>query len=665
MTMAEHVLSILIKALGTGKATKDLKGIDLAVAHIGATARAGLGAAAGNIAKIGAVAAVGLSAAIKTGIDDLAALENATTAVDGAIKQMGQAGQLTSAQVATWANDIEKNIGAAFDDKAITSATATLIRFGSVTPKNLQKAMTVMTDLAAKTGDVDSAASLLAKALADPEHAAGRLARAGVVLTDVQKKQIKALVDAKKPEQAQAMLLDLIAEKTKGAAAATQGPYQRALSVLKDVSEDARKALAEGFLPILERVSAFLSKKLADPKTLDDIRSFGQGLAGAFDKVLGFAEKVPWDTIKDSMALAGQGAKFILDAFTAMPPWVQTAILTGWGLNKLTGGAVSGIIGELGKGLIKGVLGMNAGVVNINAGVVNGAGGGVGAAAGTGLLGGLGSLITKAVGVGLVGAGIAGISAGTGMGGPAGAAVAAGGGAATIGGAAILLGPIGAIAASIGVVGQTLFQVRDNSAHMGQDIATGIATQIGGGAKIGDLQTSLAAVDQGINDIQANPLNVLVAGDALDQLRAQHTILTQQIQQQAAQSVGTINSLGLINDHMTDLKTATSSGLNAIDDRAEQIRSATASGLSSLAGKLADDISATRAGTQAMTVASTAAGAAAAKGGYAAASAIKDKDLSFNLKTVIPVTNNISVSGRDIVHQTTTFSRAGGILVPS
>ncbi len=59
--------------------------------------------------------------------------------------------------------------------------------------------------------------------------------------------------------------------------------------------DNAKKALAEGFLPILERVSTFLKNKLADPAVLAQIRSFGQGLADAFDKVLSFAQKVPWE----------------------------------------------------------------------------------------------------------------------------------------------------------------------------------------------------------------------------------------------------------------------------------------------------------------------------------------------------------------------------------
>lgn len=386
--MAERELSILVRAKGALQAARDIGRVDASVSRlgkVGTIAGKGIGSAIGNIAKLGLVAGAGLGAAVKSGINDLAALEDATTTVDGAIKALGLTGQITSRQVATWANDIESDIGAAFDDKAITSAAGTLLRFGSVTPKNLRPAMVVMTDLAAKTGDVDSAASLLAKALADPTKAAGKLARMGIVLTKSQQDQIKALVKAGKTEQAQAVLLDAITEKTKGAAAATQGPYRRALSILADVSEDAKKALAEGFLPILEKVAGFLSKKLADPKVIDDIRTLGKGLADGFDKALSAAAKIPWGTIGDSMKLAGAGAKAALDLFTNLPPWVQTAVITGWGLNKLTGGAVGGIVGELGKGLIKGVLGMNAGVVNINAAVVNGGGGGIpGAVAGAG-----------------------------------------------------------------------------------------------------------------------------------------------------------------------------------------------------------------------------------------------------------------------------------------
>jgi hypothetical protein len=371
---------------GIQSAFKDIGSLETRLGRIGQHVQSGIKSAGANLAKIGLVAGAGLGVAIKSGLDDLAELESAVTSVDGAIEALGLQGQVTGKQIAGWANDIERDIGAAFDDKAITQAATTLLRFGKVTPKNLKPALEVMTDLATKTGSVDSAASLLAKALADPEKAAGKLARTGVILTKQQQDQIKAMVKAGDVAGAQALILDTLAESTKGAAAASQGPYQRALSILADVSEDAKKALAEGFLPVIEKVAKVLGEKLADPAVIADIRGMGQGLAGALDKAFDFATKIPWSTVGDAMKLAGQGAKAALGFFTSLPPWVQTAVITGWGLNKLTGGALGGIIGELGKGLVKGVLGMNAGVVNARAGVVNVAGGigGAGAAGAAG-----------------------------------------------------------------------------------------------------------------------------------------------------------------------------------------------------------------------------------------------------------------------------------------
>ena len=56
-----------------------------------------------------------------------------------------------------------------------------------------------------------------------------------------------------------------------------------------------------------------------------------------------------------------------------MPEWAQAFLIGGLAATKLP--VIGGRASELGKGLIKGVLGMKAGVVNINAGVVNGGGG--------------------------------------------------------------------------------------------------------------------------------------------------------------------------------------------------------------------------------------------------------------------------------------------------
>ncbi len=408
---AKLVASLTLDAKGFQSGVKEaqssLGGLEGTIGNIGRKAGQGLQSLTRNVALLGVAAAGGIAVAVKGGLSDLAALETSITSVDGAIKQLGLTGQLTGAQVADWANDIERDIGAAFDDKEITAAANTLLRFGKVTPKNLKQALVVMTDLAAKTGDVESAATTLAKALADPAKAAGKLAKQGIVLTKAQQETIKAMVEQNDIAGAQQVILDELAKTTGGAALASQGKYARSIAVLNDVAEDARKALAEGFFPVIEKVSLMLSKGLADPKFVNALREFGTTLAGGLDDLISVATKLPWATIGDSLKLAGTGAKIVLDAFVALPPWVQTAVLTGWGLNKLTGGAFTGIIGELAKGVIvpalKGALGIQAAQVNITAANVTGVGGGTGTGPAGGLAGKLAPAAALASGVVILG----------------------------------------------------------------------------------------------------------------------------------------------------------------------------------------------------------------------------------------------------------------------
>jgi hypothetical protein len=381
---------------GVAGAMGSVDALESRVGQIGAHVSQGLKTAGHNIG-VGILEAGRLiTLGIKQGLDSLSTLESAVTSVDGAIEQMGLTGKVTGDQIAGWANEIEGATQAAFDDKDITAATAALIRYGHTAPANVRPAMVVMTDLAAKTGDVSSASQLLAKALADPEKAAGKLAKAGVILTAQQQDQIKALQDAGDAAGAQRVLLEALAKVTGGAAAASVGKYGDAQNLLKDTLEDVERALAVGFLPLIEKVSTMLRGKLADQSFLDKVEGFGRGLADALGQALDAAEKLPWGAIGDAMKLAGEGAKAALDLFTGLPPWVQTAVLTGWGLNKLTGGALGGIAGEIGKGIFGGMGGfLSRGSTPANPVFVQGALTGPG---GAGAGGGVGGLITGIAG---------------------------------------------------------------------------------------------------------------------------------------------------------------------------------------------------------------------------------------------------------------------------
>ena len=178
------------------------------------------------------------------------------------------------------------------------------------------------------------------------------------------------------------------------------------LSRLKALARDAGITIGSKLLPkltpIAERMVAFLEAHQPE------LEKFGDDLASAFDRAAEFAGQIPWESVGSGLKVAADWARRLMDVFLGLPPEVQGTIVALAGLNKLTGGAVSGIVGELGKGLIKGVLGMTAGVVNINAGVVNGGGPGApvpGGGAGAGA-GGKPGIVIPTIGAATAGVGI-------------------------------------------------------------------------------------------------------------------------------------------------------------------------------------------------------------------------------------------------------------------
>jgi hypothetical protein len=426
-----------------------------------------------------------LTSSVTEGLGSLAELEDATTQADGAIARAGKTGKVTATQIAQWANEIETNVQAAFDDKAIVSATSTLIRYGDVTSRNIKPAMKVMTDLAAKTGSVESASTLLAKALADPTKAAGKLARAGVILTKKQQEQIKAFTEAGEKGKAQHVILAALAKVTRGDAANSAGKYRDTLNLMADASEDAKKALAEGFFPVIQRVSSKITELANDPATIQRLRDFGSTLAGAFDKAIDVAEGIDWKSMGDGLKVAYDWSSKLFGAFMSAPAEVKGLIIGLAGLTKLTGGAPIKFALDLGKDALSGVFGhfFERGSSPAN------------------------PLFVTA----------------SGLGGAAGAAGAAGGGMSKL--SKVFLGAE-AIAGLAAVVATQQAVSAQNSA-----IAADIHSALNSGLAIktpAELQTALDGVNQGIADISSNPLNVLVAGSALDELRAMRAAIVRE-----------------------------------------------------------------------------------------------------------------------------------------
>jgi len=379
---------------------------------IGGIAQKGVGNAIRNIERLGVVAGVALTAAITAGVRSLGVLQRTNAQTAAVIESTGGKAGVTAAQVRDYAEALEEVTTA--DDKAIQSAENLLLTFTGIGSTVFPQATKAVVDLgiAMAGGDIanadfKSSAIQIGKALNDPIKGVGALSRVGVSFTEQQKKQIKVLVKSGDVMGAQKIILkELETEFGKAGAAAGTGP-EAAWRRLQDAGEDLSMALATGVLPALEKVARWLSTKLRDPGTVRFVQQLGTEIGKAADAALKFVEGIDWGPVIAGAKSVVDIARGVAGAFLALPDWVKTAVITGWGLNKLTGGALGGIVGELGKGLIRGVLGINAGVVNINAGVVNGVGGVP--AAGAGKFGFVGTALKVAV-IGAVA--VAGLEAG-------------------------------------------------------------------------------------------------------------------------------------------------------------------------------------------------------------------------------------------------------------
>lgn len=398
--MASRELSILVTAKNMaskalGQVRGDVNKLDRTARQAGSNLGRNIGIGAGAVA-----AGIGLQ--VRAGVESLVELERVENLTAAALKSTGNTAQQSVEGIRARSEAMENLTGV--DDKVLQNAQNLLLTFPEIGKQAFEPTLEAAVNLNAALGGGDEGlqGTLLqvAKAVNDPIRGMTALRRSGVSFTKEQQDQVKALVEANDIMGAQAIVLGELEKQFGGAAEAANQGAGRAQRRWTDAVEDIQKALATGFLPLIEKASGKIQEMVSNPAFMAGVQEFGEAIAGALEAGIDFASSVPWDAVGSALQTAGTGARMAMDAFLSAPAWLQTAILTGWGLNKLTGGALGSLVGMIGQGIIKGVMNMNAGVVNINAATVNGGGGGVPGVGGKGggFLGGLGKgLLTGGV----------------------------------------------------------------------------------------------------------------------------------------------------------------------------------------------------------------------------------------------------------------------------
>lgn len=219
----------------------------------------------GNLARAGALAGaalVGATAAV--GVQELIEGEKAAARTANVIETTGGAANVTAAQVADLASQIQKLTGS--EDDQIQSAANVLLTFKQIrneAGKNndiFNQSVEVTNDLSVALGkDLNSSAILVGKALNDPLKGMTALGRAGVQFTEQQKTQIRTLVESGDVLGAQKIILAELTSQFGGAASA-EGEITEATQQAQRQFEDFAEGLAARVLPVLVDLGTFATE---------------------------------------------------------------------------------------------------------------------------------------------------------------------------------------------------------------------------------------------------------------------------------------------------------------------------------------------------------------------------------------------------------------------
>lgn len=389
-----------------------------------------------------------------------------------------------------------------------------------------------------------------------------------------------------------------------------------AIARLKNGVVDAAISIGEGFTPALGRAADKLSEFLKQDGNRAFLTSIGEDIGKSIDKI-DWKEVVDGaKSLIDVMKTALGFAKNLYDAFSLLPTPLKGAVVGLAALDKLSGGLIGGGLG--------------------------------------GIVGGLGSAIAKSIAASIPFFGKAFVQpvfvTNMGVGGMGG-----GGGVPGKGGMGVL-SKLFLVGEAIGLIA-AVEQVRSAISDSNTEIATELQTQTGefiaSKPDAAALQNALSGVNQGISDLQSNPLNVLVQGEALDKLREMRSEISDAI---------TARGLGVTPNDREDRNGDREPIVPAIDDmRGEYVIQQR-----DVKRKLADTaLAVQRKGEQTVSSVNTAkasitAAESAGAGRVAAATTAGASTVASAVRSSRPIVNvDVDVSATSVVKKTTTINRYG------
>lgn len=254
--------------------------------------------------------------------------ENNLRQMDAVLASTGNSAGLAKDELTSLAESISKVTG--IEDDAIIRGENMLLTFTKIKGDIFKEATQAMVDLdSAMTGGNSTAESLkgtaikLGRALQDPEKGMTALSRSGVAFTEVQKEQVKALMDAGKQIEAQKIILGELKKEFTGSAEAYSDPWKRLGTTFAELQESLGKKL----LPLVAQI---------EPLMMDVAGALGKVAESDFTKDIVFGVRL-LIVVFQQLILNVQrfGLSFETMVIGVQQSWLKVAEVVEIGTNKV------------------------------------------------------------------------------------------------------------------------------------------------------------------------------------------------------------------------------------------------------------------------------------------------------------------------------------------
>ena len=279
-----------------------------------------------NMRKVGAAmsAAVTLPMTLlaKSSIQAADIQAKAEAKVQQALLQTGNAAGYTLDQLKKLAAETQSKT--LFGDEEILSGvTAKLLSFTNITGENFRRLQGLVLDFSTQMKvDASQAAVTLGKALNNPIKATTQLNRVGITFTEQEKKKIKALTDAGRAAEAQALILDKLNSMYGGQAEAAAKTGAGAIKQMQNAWSDLKETIGAVLMPYVVALANRLKALFERLQTLSPATKKVIIVIGAFVAAIG-----PLLLALGSLNLILPAIKSGVAALTGALPALKTAIV--------------------------------------------------------------------------------------------------------------------------------------------------------------------------------------------------------------------------------------------------------------------------------------------------------------------------------------------------